>query len=335
MAMRDTNIILTINKVVKRYQVLRLVGFMVLFSILYSSPCLPAGRFSILTTTKAYAAQQTLRVSPVIINVNLSPNKTTTNEVRIENLTNTPLPLKATLNDFVTGGEEGGYVFEDTKTNPLLSWTKLSDDTFILNPKEKKKILMTVKTPTTIPVGGYYGVLFFQPVLQTASAQATQVSTKVGILMLANLGVPDDGHQKADILTFTPKQLSQDGTVPFLLRVQNTSLNFFTAKPILTINPVLPFSQVEKPVYLEEKLIFPDKVRRWTEDQTIHDLSPNIYKVHLSVSTGNGQMGTTDRYFVVFPVVKALIILMIILLIIFLTIKRNRLGTAARALFRS
>lgn len=284
---------------------------------------------------KAYAATQTLRVSPVIINVTLSPGKTFTNEVTVENLTNTPLPLRATLNDFVTGGEEGGYVFENTKTNPLLSWIKLNDNEFILSPKEKKKIKMTIKTPTTIPVGGYYGVLFFEPVVPTQVAEETQVSTKVGVLLLANLGVPDNGTKKADILTFTPQQLSQDGTVPLVLRVQNTSLNFFTAKPIITLTPVIALTQPQKPTYLEEKLIFPDKIRRWTEDQIIHDLSPNIYKVHLVVSTGNEQTVTTDRYIVVFPVMKFLLVVAIFLLLIFLTVKRKRWGEVARALFRS
>ena len=317
-----------IKKWVKTYQVIRL-------SLVVVSCCILPTACSVLITQKAYAAQQTLRVSPVIINVALSPSKTTTNEVTIENLTNTPLPLQATLNDFVTGGEEGGYVFEDSKTNPLLSWINLSDKEFILNPKEKKKIMMTIKTPPTIPVGGYYGVLFFQPILQNATTQTTQVSTKIGILMLANLDVPDDGRQKANILAFTPSQLSQDGTVPFLLRVQNTSLNFFTAKPILTINPVLPGSEIQKPIYLEEKLIFPDKVRRWTQDQTIHDLSPNIYKVHLAVSTGSGQTITTDKYVVVFPVIKALGIFLIVVIIIFLTVKRKRLRLAMQALFHS
>lgn len=326
---------------VKQYQLTRLFVLMVVFSILHSP-------FSILTPTRAYAEKQTLRVSPVIITVPLSPGKTITNDVAIENLTNTPLPLRATLNDFVTGGEEGGYVFQNTRTNPLLSWIKLDENEFILNPHEKKKLKMTIKTPTKIQVGGYYGILFFEPVLQTPYKPTTQVSTRVGVLLLGNLGVPDNGSKRADILTFTPPKLSQDGTVPFLLRVQNTSLNFFTAKPIITLTRVIPdltqdildprllsSDMLVKPIYLEEKLIFPDKVRRWTEDQTIHDLSPNIYKLRLTVATGNGRDITTDKYIVVFPVIQAGEILIVFLILFFLIRKRKRFGKAAKALFRS
>ncbi len=317
--MKNNYTYLNINKVINLYHVLCLFACLILFFILNS--------------TTAYAAKQTIRVSPVIINLQLSPGKTLSQKVTIENLTSTPLPLRASLNDFVTGGEDGGYVFADTKTNPLLKWIKLSDDEFILSPKEKKKITMTIKMPSSIPVGGYYGILFFEPVVQSVVTNATQVHTKVGVLMLANLGVPDNGGKKADILTFTPQQLSQDGTIPFTLRVQNTSLNFFTAKPILTLTPILSTKKQTAPIYLEEKLIFPDKVRRWTDDQTMHDLSPNIYKVHLAVSTGNGNTVITDRYFVVFPLIKFLVRLGIFLIIIFLIIKRKRLGKVANALF--
>lgn len=318
---KDTDMILTIKKAVKRYQLYAVV------IIIYSL-------FSILTPPKAEAAKQTLRVSPVIMNLSLSPGKTLEQEVTIENLTTTPLPLRASLTDFVTGGEEGGYVFENTKTNPLLKWITLSDDTFILAPNEKKTLTMTVQMPKSIPVGGYYGLLFFEPVLQGITNPQTQVSTKVGVLLLGNLGVPSNG-KRADILTFNPVQLSQDGTVPFLLRVQNISLNFFTAKPILKITPVLPLGNANTPIYLEEKLIFPDNIRRWTEDEAVTNLSPNLYKMQLAVSTGNGEQEFTERYVIVFPWMKALLGFAGVLLLIFLVVKRTRLKKAVHELFKS
>ncbi len=288
-----------------------------------------------LTSPTAHAAEQTLRISPVIINISLSPGKVSSQEATIENLTNTPLPLRATLNDFVTSGEEGGYIFEDTKDNPLLSWIKLSETEFILNPKEKKKIQLTITTPRSIPLGGYYGVLFFEPVLQNKTPQATRVSTKVGILMLANIGVPDPKAKKAEILAFSTDFLHETGTVPFLLRVQNVSLNFFTAKPAVTITPLISTVSETQPIYLEEKIIFPGKIRRWTDETTVQDLSPNIYKATMSVSTGNGQVIAEERYFIVFPFIKALGIGIIILLLLFIFVKRKRLKLAMKALFRS
>jgi len=279
-----------------------------------------------------YAEQQTLRVSPVIINIDLSPGKTSSHDATIENLTNSPIPLRASLNDFLTSGEEGGYIFEDSKENPLLSWITLSESNFILNPREKKKIHLVIKTPQTIPVGGYYGILFFEPVLQNTATAATQISSKIGILMLANIGIQDPNAKQTEILAFTPSQISQDGTVPFVLRVKNIALNFFTAKPILTVSPLLSFSNSTKPQYLEEKIIFPGKVRRWTQDTTIQNLSPNIYKAHLIVSTGNGQSESQDQYFIVFPYMQVLLLLSIVIIVLFLFAKRKRLKATLTAL---
>lgn len=292
-------------------------------------------QFSIFNFPKAMAAEQTLRVSPVIINVTLSPGKTYNHEVAIENLSSSPLPLRATLRDFMTGGEEGGYIFEETKANPLLSWIKLDESEFILNPKEKKTVQMTITTPKSIPVGGYYGVLFFEPVQQGDQSQATKVNTKVGVLMLANIGVQDPNAKKAEILAFSTDFIHTNGRVPFLLRVKNIALNFFAAKPNLTITPLIGWNMQDKEFALEEKIIFPGNVRRWTMETTVQDLSPNIYKAQMAVSTGNGQIITNEKYFIVFPFVYALVTIVVITIAFLLICKRTRLRKAVQALFTS
>lgn len=293
-----------------------------------------AGCMLLLFPPTSYAAEQKIRVSPVIINVALSPGKTASHTATIENLTTSPLPLRASLNDFLTSGEEGGYIFEQTKENPLLSWITLSEENLILKPKEKRTITLKITTPKNIPVGGYYGILFYEPVLQNTS-EATQVNAKIGTLLLANIGVPDPKAKKAEILTFTPNTFSFDGTVPFILRVKNVALNFFTAKPILHITPLFPTGKDIKPVYVEEKIIFPGKVRRWNADHAVQNLSPNIYKVLLLVSTGGGQGETVSQYIIVFPEKQILLFIGGLLMVIVIMLMRKRLTKAAIALFRS
>lgn len=285
-----------------------------------------------LQANPALAAEQSLRVSPVIINVTLSPGKTYTHAITIENLTDTPMPLRASLNDFLTSGEEGGYIFEETRSNPLLSWVKLNQTELILEPKAKKEIQMTITTPASIPLGGYYGVLFFEPV-QSGLPNATRVNSKIGILMLANIGVPDPNATKAEIISFSTGILKDTNTLPLTLRVKNVSLNFFTAKPILTLSPLFPSSPSHS-LTLEDKILFPGQIRRWETQPNIPDLPPNIYRAYMAVSTGNGQYVTTDRYFVIFPFAKTISGAVIILLILFLVVKRKRLGKAVRAFYK-
>ncbi len=292
--------------------------------------------FCILHSPAAYAAGQSLRVSPVIINVGLSPNKSYTHEVTIENLTELPMPLKASFNDFITTGEEGGYVFQDTQTNPLLTWSKLSETDFILKPKEKKQLQLTIHTPTSIPLGGYYGVLFFEPVLQNAQPVTTTINSKVGILMLANIGVPDTHAQKAEIETFTTDHFSSDGNLPLVLRVKNISLNFFTAKPILTFTPLLTFQgeSAVKKITLDDKIIFPGLIRRWEEDPVVEHLAPNLYAVSMHVSTGDGHYISASTHLLVFPLFQALQLIALLGVIVFLIAKRKRLRKALVALIK-
>jgi hypothetical protein len=152
--------------------------------------------------------------------------------------------------------------------------------------------------------------------------------------MLANVGVQNPDTEKAEILTFSTNLLGQDGSVPLLLRVKNISLNFFTAKPILSLTPLINFSEKTHEVTLEDKIIFPGQVRRWTEDTAIHNLKPNIYKAHIAVSTGNGQSIATEKYFIIFPFTKAFIIIGVLILILFLINKRRRLTEALAELYR-
>ncbi len=291
--------------------------------------------------TNAIAAEQSLRVSPVIINVTLSPDKTYTHEVTVENLTDKPLPLRATFNDFLTADEEGGYVFEDTKTNPLLSWITLNETEFIINPNEKKTMQMIIKTPKSISLGGYYGILFFEPVVQNVANNGARVSSKVGVLMLANVGAPDKNAPAAEIVDVTTPLLDSDGDIPLVLRVKNISLNFFTAKPIVKVTPFinthtfLPGIMADQDVKertLEDKIIFPGKIRRWTEEHALQTLTPNIYKTDITVSTGNGQSVTKSSYIIVFPAAKALLILMIVIVLSIIITKRKRLRNVIKEL---
>jgi hypothetical protein len=287
-----------------------------------------------LSANKATAAEQVLRVSPIIINLPLSPGKTYEHEVTVENLTDNALPLRASLSDFQTTGEEGGYIFGESHTNPLLSWIKLSENALILNPKEKKTILATITTPTSIPLGGYYGMLFFEVVPQSDIA-ATRVIPKIGVLILANVGVPDPNAPQADILAYSIGLIHETKEIPLLLRVKNVSLHYFTAKPILTISPLLVFSKDKNDThYLEEKIVFQGKVRRWEESLLLKDAKPNIYKAHLMLSTGNGKFVEQATYFVVFPFAKVIIAALVILLILFVYKKRKRFGKAFRELAR-
>lgn len=289
--------------------------------------------FALVRPHAASTQAQSIRISPIIINLTLSPGKSASHEAIIENLTNSPLPLKATMNDFTINSEDGGYTFEETGQNPFLSWVSLNEKEYILQPREKKKVLITINTPQSITLGGYYGLLFFEPVQPPTSA-ATMVNSKIGILMLANIGVPDPKTKKTEIKEYSHPQITMDGTMPITLRVKNISLNFFTAKPSITMTPLIALHANPQPLYLEEKIIFPDKIRRWQDNTSVTGLTPNIYKTTLALSTGNGQQEIQSDYIIILPSLSVLIIIVLVLFGFYLITIRKRLKKALRELVR-
>ncbi len=273
---------------------------------------------------------QLLRISPVIVPLTLSPGKTIVYDAQVENLTQSPLLIRMLLSDFDPATEDGGYVFLDTKANPLLSWISLSDTEFILEAKTKKKIQVTINTPSRIPFGGYYGLLFFEPVLPKIQ-QGTLVSTRIGMLMLANIGVGSQ-QKPGEILDFSIGSfMKQKGQLPLLLRVKNNSLGFFTAKPRLSISRIFGTTEIQP---LEEKFVFPGKVRRWEEKRSLKDATIGIYKASVQVSTGNGQSVHAEKLFLIFPFTSVGISLLVILMLLFLITKRDRLKKTLSILLR-
>jgi len=262
--------------------------------------------------------EYTIRVSPLIIPLSLSPQKTIKHEILIENLSNKPYPIRINFSDFIST-EDGGYVFPEKNTSPLLSWISAKPTEFILSPKAKQKILLTITTPKNIPFGGYYGMLFFEPVLPISNTQSTQIISRVGVLLLGNVGVVDEKAQKAQILTFRLPYLIFDPKTTLLFRVKNISLHHFTGKPILSLSPL--FGEKTKQ-FLEEKIVFPGKIRRWEIPIEISKYPLNFVKVKLDLSTGGGNIVTAQSFVVVFPF-TTLLIITIIFLLAFLALKRR------------
>lgn len=270
-----------------------------------------------------------LNVSPVLLSITLSPDQNMDYPITLTNQLDAPLPVKVHFADFKTATEDGGYQFVDTKTDPLLSWTSVDQDMFILQPKEEKDIIVTVKTPTTIPFGGYYGMVYFEPMLPTLKDQ-TKVLARIAVLMLGSVGIYDPSAINAQILDFsTPAFLQQDNSIPILLRVKNTSINHFSAKPYFAIKPL--FGK-DSNYELEEKYVFPEKVRRWHVDLGA-TLTPGIYFTTMAVSIGGGKQIIESSQFIIYPTTQTLSILAGLSLLILLSIYRKRVKNAVTILF--
>lgn len=275
-------------------------------------------------------AGYSLRVSPLILPLSLSPQQIVKQEITVENLSDKPYPIRINGSDFVST-EDGGYIFSEKNTSSLLSWISANPKEFIIPPKAKQKVLLTISTPKNIPFGGYYGMLFLEPVLPLSSTTSTQVVSRVGVLLLGSVGVVDEKVQKAQMVTFRLPHFVLKPQTTLLFRVKNISLHHFTAKPILYLSPL--FGEDTKQ-FLEEKIVFPGKIRRWEIPIQISQYPINFVKVKMDVASGGGNNISTGSFVIVFPFFRLLLGITCLFLAFLGLKKRRQLAKALHVLIR-
>ncbi len=270
--------------------------------------------------------REIIRVSPFIFDLTLSPNKTYTHDMTIENLLDIPVPIRITTEDFQVSEESGDYVFEKNNINSVISWITINPKEMILEPREKQDITVTIKTPEKISFGGYHGMIFIEPIFPNQRQFNSLLTTKIGAPVLANIGSPANGVNPAFISDYSiPFILFDKNSLNYEFTVKSNSLYHFTARPFLHIRS---FFTNEQKIALEEKLIFPGKTRAWDSTASVTDLMPGFYTGQLRVSLGNGIQTVDTKFFFYLPpqvlIIGALLIVLLILLKkvpIFLNIK--------------
>lgn len=254
-------------------------------------------------TVNAQSPENTLiRISPLIIPITLSPGAVVTQDITIENLTDNPMPATATVENFEETDDTGMLIPQPpTMQGGMASWIRFDSPDILLPPQGKSTLQVRITVPPTVPLGGYYTMVYITPSLIVKNTQAPRIIPKIGVLFLSSIGVPPEDLKKprADVSLFTVKPLvSQNNPVTATIRAENISLSHITAKPILTITPLWGSSQQ---VILHEKLIFPGKSRIWNESVSIAAPNRILYTAELHFSTGEGQSIESRTVFIFFP----------------------------------
>lgn len=284
-----------------------------------------------LQSIDAAPPHQSLRITPIINDLQLTPGKSTTIPLTVENISNDPVGIHATLSGFDTIGE---VPVEQQKQSAMIHWTKLSTDDIILGPKEKKMITVSISPPAGTGQSGFYETIFLTPnIHQESRAFAPVVLSRIGVLVLGTIGKLnyDDLAQKISISHFSPGYTFLDHfpqTVTFT--VNNSYFTHFDAKPFLTITPLFGSPQT---TLIEDKHVLPGSSRIWQFQPTISHLHV-FYEMHLAVSVGGGKQVMADTWFIVIPYGNLLFIPLVLLLLFVVTAERQRFKNALRILIR-
>ena len=269
-----------------------------------------------------FAQEKMIRVTPVILNLELKKGQEQTYEVKIENLLSAPMGIETNIESLDASDEETGIRFDLPKQNEsFVSWITTSEKDLIIPENGKKNIEIKIKVPKNIKEGGYQGVLFLTPfITKPLDNLSPTVTSRVGILILANIGTPKaaPAKDKARIVEFSFKQVFDKGPADLILRVKNIFPFIIPSKAEVLITPLFGKQQI---VELEDKRILPGKIRKWQKDIA---LNPGFYKAQAALSLYQGQLLFKDTYFLVLPVkgISMYLILVPFILVIFLIRKR-------------
>lgn len=154
----------------------------------------------VLYPSTAYAAtpntlsEGSLAISPFLIDAVVKPGESQTQSITVSNVTNAPLPIALSINDFVPSGEHGSVRFLESneQSNPtfsLASWiTITTQPEFTIPPKGETKVEFTITVPAEAEPGTHYGGLLFSARGTEAPITGTTIIRKLGALVLVATG---------------------------------------------------------------------------------------------------------------------------------------------------
>ncbi len=179
---------------------------MFLLSVLFSLLLIPfpAHAASPITQPVEAIPAQSLRVSPIINDLQLQSGKPTSFALTIQNLSSNPVGIHINISGY---DETGGTSVFEQKPSQMINWTSLSQQDLLIAPYDEKKITVTIAPPATLPPSGYYETIFLTPIIhQELLPNAPIVLSRVGVLVLGTIGTLnyDDLAKKVTISNFSP-----------------------------------------------------------------------------------------------------------------------------------
>lgn len=272
---------------------------------------------------------QSLRVSPVINDLQLTSGKPTSFTLSITNLSSNPLGIQTSISGFDETGGENAFLVKPSK---MIYWTKISKNEVLINAHAQKNITVTIQTPSGIGPSGYYETIFLTPIInQELSNNTPIVLSRVGVLVLGTIGTLNynDLAKKVTITNVIPANtILNNPPTDFYFTINNNYFTHFDAIPHLYITPLFGKTSTYT---IEDQHVLPADFKTWIVPIS-HMQSSIFYTVHLSVSIGDGKIISQNSWFIVLPYKFLGVLILILLIVFFLIFKRENVKKALKVI---
>lgn len=283
---------------------------------------------------------QGLEISPPVIELSASPGQVLSAEIKIRNVTKTPLIVRGKVNDFVAGGEEGQpkLLLEDNQTSSysLVSWPD-GIPTLQLPPGQVKTAVITLRVPSGASPGGHYGVIRFTGVPPELEDTGVALSASIGTLLLVN--VSGAVTEEAKFEEFFVSRRGQRGGLfesgPLVLTERIRNVGNVHVKPTGELKIAGLFGRQVATLKVNDpaRNVLPDSVRKF--EQTLDKkFLFGRYRATANLTYGQDKTLVASQVFWVIPY-KLLALLLLVLVIVFFVLRSGLKGYNRRIIERS
>ena len=273
-----------------------------------------------------------LKVVPVFNDIVADPGQTLKQQIRVENLSPVPLPIKAYTLSFVATDEVGGSDYpDDNAPKSVQHWFSIDKPDFILQSGEIKSTNITISVPKDAEPGGHYATFFYESLIpkEAVSDPTVNLASRIGSLFF--FVISGDIHRSGNIARFSTRKLWQHGPIDVTFGFANTgnvhvqpvstvTITNWRGKTVATLNDL-------------GQVVLPNKTRHW-DIQWNKKYAFGLYHAHVVTKYHQDNPPLTkDIQFWVVPyamIIETLIIIFISLFIF--TRGRRRLRKAYKVL---
>jgi hypothetical protein len=296
-----------------------------------------AGAVFAVAGTASAATTQSFQISPPTANYAANPGAQQKGTIKVTNLTDAPLSVRISKENFVAKGEEGEIELVDN-ADPLYSlapWFSFDATQLDIPGLGTKELHYTLDIPPNAEPGGRYGTVVFNTIPPKLPSGQSGAAVQQQIAGIVFLRINGRANEKLDVLSFAPdKTFSEYGPVSLLARVKNTGSVHEKATGTITIKNMFGFKVDSIP--LDEHFVIPAAIRRLTNTWPAKGkggLLIGKYTAELNATYGDGGKLTATTSFTIVPW-RLLLAILVGLILVFLIFwrGRKRLARAARIL---
>lgn len=224
--------------------------------------------------SKSALEVQGLRIDPFLIELNMSPGQTTTQQIKLTNTTNSPLTFSISINDFIPNGNTGQPIFldSDEKSDPkysLSDWVTVTQQPqFTIPANENTQVVFSITVPEDAEPGTHYGGILFGQVAKPLDQSGAAVVHKAGSIVLVKLG---KSQEQVNFEAFKVKQhFYQSGPVEFTATLNNVGNVHSKPKGDIAIRDVFGRQVTEVHVNPDALIVMPQAQRDFIQSWDVN-----------------------------------------------------------------